>query len=46
MIRTFELELDPDEAQHKLPLVPRFEPDEEEMPSPVVIVAAEQRLIE
>jgi predicted nucleic acid-binding protein len=46
VIRTFELELDPDEAQHKLPLVPRVEPDEEEMPSPIEIVAAEQRIVE
>lgn len=46
VVRTFELGLDPDEAQHKLSLVQRVELDEEEMPSPVVIAAAEQRVAE
>lgn len=46
VVRTFELELDPDEAQHKLPLVPRVEPDEDEIPPPVVIAAVEQRVAE
>lgn len=47
VVRTFELDLDPEEAQHKFQFVERVEPEEEEsLPAPGALVAGEPHVTE